>query len=161
MTAYDQNPFDQTDPERAAIWDMLVYRDIQAFSTNNWPAHAECFLSEQFFGIDAQGTMDSDKWRLGFATLAEYKPNWVGSAQQAAAKTNPENLRRAHFDATDMTQIDVNGDQAICHKNFDGSVTYDDGSLERLLWKTIYQCRKVDGQWRVGSFIGFLPNKSA
>ncbi len=161
MTDYDQNPFDGTDPDRAAIWDMLVYRDIGAFSTCNWAAHAECFLPDCFFGIDARGTMDSDKWRLGFASLAEYKPNWLGDAKAAAAKTNPENLRRAHFAATDMTRIDINADQAICHKKFDGSLTYDDGSTERLLWKTIYQCRKVSGRWRVGSFIGFMPNETS
>lgn len=160
MTPVNNNPFDRSDPDRAAIWHMLVAQDIMAFSTCDWPAHAACFIEDQFFGINANGTMASDKWQIAFASLEEYKPNWLGGAQKATTRTNPENLRQAHHNATDMTQIDINGDQAICHKKFDGSVTYDDGTIEQLLWKTIYQCRKVDGKWRVGSFIGFMPNGS-
>ena len=183
MTAYDRNPFAGADPDRAAIWDMLVYRDIDAYLAVDWEAVADDFLSDEFFGIDAGKSRNADRWKPLFSSLDAYRDVWLEQARETRENADPDRVRAALFALTTLTQIDIDGGFALAHKKFDGSVPRRDGSAERLQWQTHYYCKKVygktppDGQspdekspdekspdkkaaaaWKIRGFTGYLPN---
>ena len=62
------NPFPAADPDRRAIWEMLVTRDIDAFLGQDWSMVEGDFVAEGFLGINAHGSDIPDSWRVGSAT---------------------------------------------------------------------------------------------
>ena len=188
MTAYERNPFAGADPDRAAIWDMLVYRDIDAYLAVDWEAVADDFLSDEFFGIDAGKSRNADRWKPLFSSLDAYREVWIAQARETREKAAPDTIRAALFALTTLTQIDIDGAFALAHKKFDGRVPKRDGSTERLQWQTHYYCKKVCGKtlpggpspdeqspdeknpdeqspdkkaaaaWKIRGFTGYLPN---
>jgi enamine deaminase RidA (YjgF/YER057c/UK114 family) len=152
------NPFNHNDPDRHYIWDMLVKRDIEAFLENDWEAVANDFIEEGFMGIDARSLDNPDSWRLSFPNLQTYKQLWL---EQSAsfAKTNWEDDARVKlYEATTLRDIDICEDSALVHKKFDGAIRKKNGQVERLNWQTLYRCKKVNGQWKISGFTGFLPH---
>lgn len=163
MTAYERNPFAGADPDRAAIWDMLVYRDIDAYLAVDWEAVADDFLSDEFFGIDAGKSRNADRWKPLFSSLDAYRDVWLAQARETREKADPDAVRAALFALTTLTQIDIDGGFALAHKKFDGRVPNRDGRTERLQWQTHYYCKKVPGKkaaaaWKIRGFTGYLPN---
>lgn len=168
MTAYERNPFAGADPDRAAIWDMLVYRDIGAYLAVDWEAVADDFLSDEFFGIDAGKSRNADRWKPLFSSLDAYRDVWLAQARETRENADPDRVRAALFALTTLTQIDIDGGFAIAHKKFDGRVPNRDGRAERLQWQTHYYCKKVPGKkvpgkkaaaaWKIRGFTGYLPN---
>ena len=168
MPAYDRNPFAGADPDRAAIWDMLVYRDIDAYLAVDWEAVADDFVSDEFFGIDAGKSRNADRWRPAFSSLDAYRDVWLEQARETRENADPDRVRAALFALTTLTQIDIDGGFAIAHKKFDGSLPRRDGSAERLQWQTHYYCKRVPGEqvpdkkaasaWKIRGFTGYLPN---
>ena len=150
------NPF-ANDPDRSAIWTMLVPRDIDAFITVDWSMVAEDFVEEGFLGIHGKASGNPDAWQISFPTLAAYRGEWLRQAASTAATKFAEDPRAAIYRATRLTQIDVNGDIAMAHKKFDGTIAKADGSKDVLHWQTLYFCRKVAGQWKLTGFVGYLP----
>ena len=57
-----------------------------------------------------------------------------------------------------MRDIDVDGDRAVLHKKFNGSIAKPGGAVERLNWQTLYFCSKMDGRWRITGFVGYMPH---
>ena len=182
-TAYERNPFAGADPDRAAIWDMLVYRDIDAYLAVDWEAVADDFLSDEFFGIDAGKSRNADRWKPLFSSLDAYRDVWIAQARETREKADPDTIRAALFALTTLTQIDIDGAFALAHKKFDGGVQNRDGRTERLQWQTHYYCKKVCGKtlpdeqspgkqspdqkspgkqapaaWKIRGFTGYLPN---
>ena len=115
-------PFDPVaDADRAAIWDMLVARDIAAFVAGDWAAVADDFIAEGFFGVDAGKSADVDKWVPRFATLEAYRIEWLRQAAEtralAADATVEGDIRRL----TDLSRIAVEGDFAADMRERDGA----------------------------------------
>ena len=150
------NPFSQ-DPDRGAIWAMLVERDIDAFLAADWSRVEGDFLAEGFLGIDAGKSADPGSWVIGFPTLAAYREEWLRQASATAAVDYAEDLRDAIHRATALSRIDVAGDLAVAHKTFDGEIRRRDGTADVLLWQTLYFCRRVGDDWRLTGFIGYMP----
>ena len=154
MTA---NPF-PNDPDRHAIWEMLVTRDITAFVAQDWEQVAGDFLESGFWGLDARFRANPDTWQLSFPTLASYREVWSGQAHTTAGRLDAAALSQALTDATTLRDIELRGESAVAHKKFDGEIRFDDGSVETLRWQTLYHCRKVAGEWKIAGFVGYLPN---
>jgi enamine deaminase RidA (YjgF/YER057c/UK114 family) len=154
MSAGPANPF-PNDPDRRAIWDMLVTRDIEAFTAADWPGVAADFDADAFFAVDAAASPNPDTWRIGYATLDDYRDDWL---RQRAALADVEDLRAALHAATTLRDIDIRGDLAVAHKKFDGTARRRDGSTLRLSWQSLYHCRRSEGRWRIAGFTGYLPN---
>lgn len=152
------NPFTGTDADRSQIWDMLVARDIEAFVAADWSKVAEDFETQAFFGIDARKRPDPDDWRLGFPDLETYRTEWLRQAEEFAITEFGEDARAAIFNATRLTDIDIEGDRAIARKKFDGRIRKADGGEDRLLWQTLYYCVRKEGRWKICGFTGYLPN---
>jgi hypothetical protein len=155
MSHYN-NPF-QIGTDRFQLWDMLVERDIEAFVAGDWSMVEDDFLAESFTAIDAQRNPNPDNWGLSFVSLNDYRDSWLKDSQEMRAKVNLDNLRKGIIEATNMDDIEVQGDSALLHKKFQGQVVTDDGEVMPMQWQTLYQCRRVNGQWKIAGFVGYLP----
>ncbi|MCA0400925.1 MAG: hypothetical protein LCH38_08935 [Proteobacteria bacterium] len=150
------NPF-PNDPDRGAIWTMLVQRDIDAFIGQDWAMVEGDFVAEGFLGIDAKASENPDTWRIGFPSLQVYRDEWLRQSAATAATKFAEDARLAIYRATNLLHIDVTGDIAVAHKKFDGSIAKADGTKDVLNWQTLYFCRKAGGHWKLTGFIGYMP----
>jgi hypothetical protein len=150
------NPF-PNDPDRSAIWTMLVERDIAAFVAADWSMVADDFIADQFLGIDGGGSDNPDAWRIGFPTLEHYRDEWLRQARESQASAYAEDRGAAILRATTLTDIAISGEIALAHKKFDGGIARADGGRDRLNWQSLYFCRRVDGVWKLTGFAGYLP----
>lgn len=152
------NPFPSSDTARHSIWEMLVSRDITAFLAADWSMVAGDFVEESFIGIDGRHDANPDNWRLTFPSLAAYRDEWLRQAKDFATQSFAEDPRAAIFTTTTLEDIEINGDQALARKKFDGSLKKTDGSVDTLKWQTVYYCRLHQGRWKIAGFTGYLPN---
>lgn len=150
------NPF-PADPHRSAIWTMLVERDIAAFVAADWSMVAGDFAEAQFLGINGRGADNPDAWRIGFPALADYREEWLRQARESQATAYAEDRAAAIHRATTLTDIEISGDVALAHKQFDGSIARADGTKDVLNWQSLYFCRRIGGAWKLTGFVGYLP----
>ena len=155
MSIY-RNPF-PADTDRAQLWQMLVEDDIEAFIHTDWDRVKDDFIPTGFTAIDAKGSDNPDSWRLSFQTLAQYEASWLEQSRELTAKLDTDRLRQALVDATTLRDIEVEGDAALLHKKFDGQIVTDSGEVLPLNWQTVYQCLRLNGEWKIGGFVGYLP----
>ncbi len=147
------------DADRAAIWEMLMTRDFEAFAAQDWSMVADDFLADEFFGLSGNYDRDITNWKPAFATLDAYRRSWLDQAKQTAQTADMDKLVPALLAASSLKQIDISGDFAVAHKKFDGVFPLSDGtSSAPLLWQTLYLCRKVEAGWKIRGFVGYLPN---
>ncbi|MCK5705570.1 MAG: hypothetical protein KAI29_30685, partial [Cyclobacteriaceae bacterium] len=152
------NPFNPNDPDRYQIWEMLVHRDIEAFVINDWDQVADDFIEEGFTGVDARFSSNPDSWNLVFPHLKSYQQFWLEQAANFTGTDWEDDPLIKLNEATTLRDIDISGDSALVHKKFDGTIKKMNGQTDVLNWQTLYRCRKVDGQWKITGFTGFLPN---
>lgn len=157
MDLYALNPF-TADPDRHAIWEMLVARDIEAFLACNWPMVEPDFAADRFLGIDGKASGNPDDWRISFPTLEAYRDSWLAGAREFAPRANPETARPGIFGATRLDEIEITGERALAHKKFDGRVAMKDGDVDVLDWQSVYTLARIGGAWKLTGFIGYLPH---
>ena len=150
------NPFPH-DPDRSAIWTMLVARDIDAFLARDWAIVEDDFIAEGFFGLHARFRPRPDDWIMAFPTLSQYRDEWLRQANETASIAYAEPLRPALFRATDLSVIDIVGARAVARKKFNGVIARADGGSDKLDWQTLYFCARRDDAWKITSFVGYLP----
>ena len=154
---HDTNPFTQAEPEKRAIWEMLVRKDIDGFVAGDWSIFADCFKYDGFCGLDAKGSLDPADWALAFPTVESYRDRWLADARQSVATNYAEPRREALFRATNMRDIRVEGATATARKTFNDAIALADGGAERLNWQSVFFCCKEDARWKITGFVGFLP----
>jgi hypothetical protein len=155
---YDENPFPAGDADRHFLWEMLVRRDLDAFLVADWSMVEDDFAGDRFFGLHGHFLANPDGWRLSFPALEAYRDEWLRQAHETAATAFAEPLREAVYRATTMRDIEIAGDRAVLHKKFDGTIRRADGRIDVLRWQTLYFCARIDGRWKITSFVGYLPN---
>ncbi|KKB08384.1 hypothetical protein [Devosia chinhatensis] len=151
-----QDPF-ADDPDRSAIWTMLVPRDIRAYVNADWSMVEDDFVADDFLGLHGNKTANPDGWTISFPTLAHYREEWLRQAHEGRAVAYAEDVEAGIHRATRLTEIEISGDRAVAHKKFDGEIKLADGGVDRLNWQTLYFCRKVEGRWKLTGFVGYLP----
>ena len=151
-----RNPFPD-DPDRSAIWTMLVERDIAAYIAADWSMVEDDFIAEAFLGIDGRKSDNPDEWRISFPTLAAYRDEWLRQARDGQSVDYAEDALEAIHRATRLDHVEISGDIAIAHKKFDGTIARADGGEDRLNWQTLYFCRRVGQRWKLTGFAGYLP----
>ncbi|KAA9034368.1 RidA family protein [Ginsengibacter hankyongi] len=152
------NPFAATDKDRAAIWEILVTKDIRAFVSEDWSLTEGDFIKEGFMAIDGNRTYNPDAWTLAFCDLRSYKAEWLRQAsafREAIGNDNAENLLHR---ATILRDIEIKGDVALAHKKFIWDSQKLEGERVPANWQSIYHCRRVNGSWKIAGFTGYLPN---
>lgn len=150
------NPF-ANDPDRSAIWTMLVERDIDAFIAADWSMVDADFIKDGFLGIGGGKSDNPDSWRVSYPRLEVYRDDWLSQAHAAQKLSYAEDQRTALFRVTSLRDIDVNGEIAVAHKKFDGAIALADGGTEMMNWQTLYFCRKVANGWKLSGFVGYIP----
>ncbi|WEX75301.1 hypothetical protein PYH37_000695 [Sinorhizobium numidicum] len=133
-------------------------RDIDAFLAADWPMVAEDFVEDGFIGIDGRRETNPDKWRLAFPSLTAYRDEWLRQARDFAGQSFAEDPRAAIFATTTLADIEINGDQALARKKFDGGLKKADGGFDVMKWQTVYYCRRQEDRWKICGFTGYLPN---
>lgn len=157
MKANRVAPFGDQQEDERVIWDMLVKRDSEAFIAQDWEQVAGDFNEHGFFGIDAANSEDPAQWKMRFPSLESYKHEWLLQGSETSKAVDPVLALEALLNATTLNRIEIEGDFAIAQKKFDGYLPNRDGSVTRLLWQTIYVLRRTSSQWKIDSFVGFLP----
>ncbi|MEM1212839.1 MAG: RidA family protein [Planctomycetota bacterium] len=152
------NPF-PNDPDRHAIWEMLMRRDFEAFIANDWSMTAPDFAAKTFYGIDCRKQPNPDHWSLTYPSLEAYRDEWLRQADEfEPIEFVGTDKLGFFFDAVQLRDIDINGDHAVAHKKFLGSAQTTAGNTVTLRWQTLYQCRRVEGVWKIASFVGYMPH---
>lgn len=151
------NPFPKN-TDRWAIWDMLVDRDTKAFIAADWDMVVDDFIEENFMGIDAGRHQSPDAWTMGFPDLKTYKEEWLRQAKEFSTMEWAEDVEEAFFRVSNLRDIEINGNSALVHKKFFGSIAKANGDKVRTEWQTLYRCRKIDGAWKIAGFVGYMPH---
>jgi len=152
-----KNPFIDQDTDRKEIWEMLVNRDIEAFINQDWEMVKNDFHEEGFMGVDAGKSENINKWKLNFPNLEAYKTSWISQAKDFSNIEWAEDITEALHRVTVLQDIEINGDAALIHKKFVGSIKKANGENMPTDWYTLYRCRKIKKQWRIVGFTGYMP----
>lgn len=155
MTVTYHNPF-SLDPDRSAIWEMLVERDTKAFVAGDWSQVEGDFLPDAFFAVDGRMRCNPDSWRLGLSSLEQYRASW--EEQSEAMRDLVANLESGLYEATTLRDIEVADGRALAHKKLDAQMRRKDGNTLSFHWQTLYMCRKIGDRWKITGFIGYLPS---
>ena len=154
----ESNPFPH-DPDRSEIWEILIRRDLDAFLDADWAQTDPDFYHEEFWAIDAQGTANSDHWRLSFPDLKAYRDYWLSAAKDYQKEELVGVSKREFTFQTDILRdIEIQGNRAVARKKFHGSAQKKDGQELRVNWQTLYFLKKIEGHWKISGFLGYLPN---
>lgn len=144
------------DAARAAIWEMLMPRDFEAFAAQDWSMVADDFDETRFLGIHAHFTDDANKWDAAFPTLAAYRDEWLRQAADSAKLKYAAPLPAQLLQAVTLDRIDINGNVAVAHKKFDGIIKLADGGEDRVNWQTLYYVRQDGERWKITGFTGYM-----
>lgn len=152
-----KNPFPKNS-DRWQIWEMLVARDIKAFTNADWSLVVDDFIEDGFMGIDACRQGSPDAWKLSFPNLKSYQEEWLHQAEIFKATDWEEDMEESLFRVTTLRDIDIQDDTAVVHKKFFGTLGKTNGRQVPTNWQTLYRCRKVSDSWKIAGFVGYLPH---
>lgn len=152
-----KNPFSNRDIDREYLWNMIVYRDIKAFVNQDWDMIKDDFHEAEFMGIDAGKSEDIDQWKLNFPTLEAYKTSWIEQAKEFGNIEWAEDIIEALHRVTILQDIEINGDAALLNKKFVGAIKKVNGEYLHTDWQTLYRCKKINNQWKIVGFMGYMP----
>lgn len=150
-----ENPFAASDPDRRAIWEMLVRRDSAFFLSGDWSLVADDYVEEGFLGVDAGRHGNAALWKVGFPTLADYRDAAIAGRLDPADFA--EDLESAWLRCQTLTAIDIAGDLAISNKRIDGHIKRPHGNPLTCNWQSSFFLRRVDTNWKITGFVGYLP----
>lgn len=155
------NPFALRDTDRRAIWEILMRRDAAAFIANDWSMTEPDFDREGFCAVDACHSANPDDWKLRYASLNAYRDEWLRQRAEFSVDDCVNDPEQELLAAMSLSDIEIHADRAIAHKTFNGVIRLRKQADIELCWKTLYQLRKVDGDWKITGFVGYLPNTDA
>ena len=139
------------------IWQVLIYNDFVAFCSQDWELIADDFISDGFFGIDGKKSSDKMDWALTYNSLEAYKTDWLLQSEDFNKKTFLENPLDVLFKTTKLAKIEIIGNSALVHKEFNGVFKLENEAPIALDWISLFVMRKVDEKWKIASFTGYLP----
>lgn len=151
------NPFEKIDQDKSAIWEMLVKRDILAFTGQNWSMVSDDFCEDEFLGINANFQHNPDEWKPDFPDIESYKTEWLRQARAFKAAQWMGDAITILFQCTSLEQIDINGNRALAHKKFKGNLSKANGEKVVMNWQSLYRCDRIDNSWKITGFTGYMP----
>ena len=157
---FPKNPFDpKKDPDRHAVWHILIAEDSLAFVASDWPRLASHFDEHDFEGIRCADSPDPDHWTLSFARLESYRDQWLEASKVfRTLQFKDHTPAQALLARCSLTKIDLLGDRALAHKKFHGALLLLDGTpYAPGQRQTLYRLRKQQGAWKITGFLGRLP----
>ena len=154
-----KNPFDPgRDPDRHAIWETLMRRDLDAFVEKDWARVERDFDPDRFEGITAGGSPNPRDWRLTYPTLESYRDDWLKEADDfLKMPLRNGSPRELIWKMSSLDEIEIQGDRALCHKKFVANEALADGRQYAVCCQTLYRMHRVRGEWKIAGFVGYLP----
>jgi hypothetical protein len=153
------NPYDAaSDADRHALWQALIARDSDSFVAADWSLCNGDFAHERFEGISAHGSLDPIDWTLRYPTVESYRDDWLEMAKRylkvpLAAVSHRELLYRMQK----FAKVEIADDRAIVWKQFRADELLTNGDRYSLSAQSVYRLHRIDGQWRIVGFVGYLP----
>src|SRR5262245_49331641 len=166
MTDYEElarrnmvNPFDPfADRERHSLWERVIVADSEAFLAGDWSAIEGDFDADQFEGIRCYESTHAEAWRITFPTLESYRQSWLEASRQFRGRRFAGlTHRQALYARTHLTQIEISGKRALCHKRFFGDLPLEDGTMLTASRQTLYRLHRRSASWKIVGFLGQLP----
>jgi enamine deaminase RidA (YjgF/YER057c/UK114 family) len=152
------NPFNQErEKDKAQLWEMLVKRDSLAFANQDWDMVKDDFVETHFMGIHAHDESNPDLWKISFPNLNTYRDEWLKQAKEFSNDRWIEKPYDILLKVTYLEDIEISGDKALLHKKFSGFAEKKNGEKETFNWQTIYRCVKINENWKIAGFMGYLP----
>jgi hypothetical protein len=154
-----KNPYDAaSDADRHALWQALIARDSDSFVAADWTLCDGDFAYDRFEGISAHNSLDPIDWTLRYPTVESYRDDWLEMAKRylkvpLAAVSHRELLYKMQA----FAKVDVQGDRAIVWKQFRADEPLTNGDRYSLCAQSVYRLHRIDGQWRIVGFVGYLP----
>lgn len=143
--------------EEQLIWQLLIYRDFQAFCSCSWRLIEDDFIKDGFFGIDGKGSENKDDWSLSYPSLESYKKAWISQSKEFTGKAFKNDPLKILFEKTKLSKIEILGDLALVHKHFDARFDLKDENPIVLDWISLFVLQKIGAEWKIRSFTGYLP----
>jgi len=159
LSSTRRNPFDETrEPERTAVWEMLVARDCEAFVGADWGLIAQDFWEERFEGISANGSNDPAGWSLSYPTLDAYRRDWLRMAAEflQTPLVGGDHLGLLYA-MTTLDRFEFDGDRLLVWKRFRAEAPLESGGDLSISMQSIFRLHRDGGRWRIVGFIGYLP----
>ncbi|RIK87901.1 MAG: hypothetical protein DCC67_01375 [Planctomycetota bacterium] len=157
------NPYDvRVEPDRHAFWEALVARDSEAFAAADWSICDGDFCHERFEGISAHGSLNPLDWTLEYPTVNAYRDDWLRMAARFNAQSLVESTHRELlYRMQSFAKIEISGDRALVWKQFLADEPLQRGERYRANGQSLYRLHRLDGQWRIVGFVGYLPLEGA
>lgn len=153
-----ENPYPASDALRHALWEQHIKTDIDAFIAGDWSRVAADFDAARFCALDAGRSADPADWTVGFPTLEAYKNTWLAQSKVTKERADPALLRDALLAGASLAKVTQTGpDALVMLKSFDGALPLKDGTFEPYGWQSLFTLRLVQQDWKIVSFIGYLP----
>lgn len=159
LSSMRRNPFDEAlEPGHAAIWEMLVARDNEAFVSEDWGAVAEDFWEERFEGISANGSADPSAWSLSYPTLDAYRRDWLRMAGEflRTPLADGDHLGLL-YSMTTLDRFEGDDDRLLVWKRFRAEAPLEGGGEWPIRMQSIFRLHRDGERWRIVGFIGYLP----
>jgi hypothetical protein len=159
LTSSRRNPFDESrEPERAALWEMLVGRDNEAFAAEDWGPVAEDFWEERFEGVSANGSADPAAWSLAYPTLDDYRRDWLRMAAEFLRTPLADGDHLGLLYAmTTLDRFEVSGGRMLVWKRFRAEAALAGGGGLSINMQSVFRLHRDGDRWRIVGFVGYLP----
>ncbi len=143
--------------EEKLIWHVLIERDFVAFCNEDWDLIKDDFIEDGFFGIDGKRSINKMDWALTYDSLEAYKNDWIEQSKDFNKKTFLIDPLSVLFNTTKLSKIEIIDTTALVHKEFDGVFKVANEEDIVLDWISLFVLRKINGNWKIASFTGYLP----
>ncbi|WP_155810455.1 hypothetical protein [Polaribacter sp. Hel_I_88] len=139
------------------IWEILIRNDFEAFCKMDWEMIHNDFIKEGFFGIDGKLSANKLDWCLTYDSLEAYKNDWINQSKEFNKKTFVSNPLDVLYATTKLSKIEIEANIALVHKVFNGVFEVANEEPIKLNWISLFILRKVEGNWKIANFTGYLP----
>lgn len=143
--------------DEAKIWKVLMYNDFHAFCKGDWEMIANDFDQASFCAIQGNKSNNKLDWNLQYNSLEAYQTDWLQQSKEFLKNEFLRDPLKVLFESTQLSKIEINGDVALVHKEFDGEFQRKDAPAIVLDWISLFLLKKKEDQWKIFSFVGYLP----
>ena len=141
------------------IWNILMYNDFHAFCKGDWEMVHNDFEKKEFYAIQGSKTNYKLDWSLQYHSLAAYKEDWLNQSKDFLKQEFLCDPLKVLFESTKLSKIEIQGELALVHKEFNGTFVVKAAEPIVLDWISLFTLRKYGADWKIISFLGYLPKQ--
>lgn len=150
---------DTYNEDEIKIWNILMYNDFYAFCKGDWEMVQNDFEEKEFYAIQGNKTNYKTGWSLQYNSLAAYKEDWLNQSKDFLQREFLCDPLKVLFESTKLSKIEIQGELALVHKEFNGTFGVKAAEPIVLDWISLFTLRKYGADWKIISFLGYLPKE--